>query len=90
MQKIIKLNEAYSPGFVFCSISNRQVFVHNQNGTIVSNLSVPVSGNTMLVSVDTDSSGAYICVTANDHKVYVFKRNSPTSYSWSLSRIYGI
>lgn len=90
MHKIAKINEAYSPGFVFCSISNRQVFVHNQNNTIVANLTVPISGSTSLISVDTDSTGAYICVTATDHKVYVFKRNSPTSYSWTLNRIYGI
>ena len=90
MQKFEKINESYSPNFVFCSISGRQIFVHNQNGTIVSSLTVPISGSTMIVGADTDSSGAYICVTANDHKVYVFKRNSPTSYGWSLNRIYGI
>lgn len=90
MQRIVKINEAYSPGFVFCSISNNHVFVHNQNGTIVCNISVPVSGGAMLVGADTDSSGAYICITASNHKVYVYKRNSPTSYSWSLTRIYGI
>ena len=91
MQKNVQLNESSSsPDFVFCSIRNRNLLVHNQNGTVVANITVPVSGNTMLVSADTDSTGAYICVTANDHKVYVFKRNSPTSYSWSLNRIYGI
>lgn len=85
-----QINESYSPNFVFCSINNKNVFVHNQNGTIIANLTVPISGNTMLVGADTDSSGAYICVTANDHKVYVYKRNSPTSNGWTLSRIYGI
>ncbi len=89
MQKTIQINEA-SSDFIFCSIRNRTLFVHNKNGTVVANLTVPISGNTMLISADTDSSGAYICVTANNHKVYVFKRNSPTSYSWSLNRIYGI
>lgn len=90
MKNAVKINEAYSPGFVFCSIKGRQIFVHNQNGTIVYNITVPISGSTVIVGADTDSSGAYICVTASDHKVYVFKRNSPTSYSWSLSRIYGV
>lgn len=90
MTKNVQLNEASAPSFVFCSIRNRMLLVHNQNGTVIANIAVPISGNTMLVSADTDSTGAYICVTANDHKVYVFKRNSPTSNSWSLSRIYGI
>jgi hypothetical protein len=90
MQKTVKINEASSPDFIFCSLRNRALLVHNKNGTVVANITVPISGNTMLVSADTDSTGAYICVTANDHRVYVYKRNSPTSYSWSLSRIYGI
>lgn len=90
MQKNMTINEAATPGFIFCSISNRQVFVHNQNNTVIANITVPISGNTILVNADTDSTGAYICVTASDHRVYVYKRNSPTSNSWTLSRVYGI
>jgi hypothetical protein len=89
MQKVEKITESSGPNFVFCSMSNNHIFVHNQNGSVVCNISVPVSGGT-LVGVDTDSTGAYICATASNHKVYVFKRTSPSSYSWSLSRIYGI
>jgi len=90
MRNFVKITEAYSPGFIFCSTNGRQVFIHNQNGTIVYNITVPISSGARIVGADTDSSGAYICVTGSDHKVYVFKRNSPTSYSWSLSRIYGV
>lgn len=83
------INES-QPGFYFCSFKNRTLYIHNSSGSIVANITVPISGNGVIVGADTDSTAAYVCVTTSVRKVYAYKRNGKNSNSWSLSRIYGI
>ena len=76
--------------FYFCSFKNKTLYIHNSTGSIVANIYVPVGGNAVIVGADTDASAAYVCVTASNRKTYVYKRSSPTTNSWSLSRTYGL
>lgn len=75
-------NETY-----FCTFNDSTVKIHlASTGAVLATKMPPLSGGAKIVNASCDTTANYITISCSNRKIYVFKKQGPSS--WTMHKQY--